>query len=321
MPDKIEPADTKVARTIAVAVLTLLAVVALRGYLPDADRAVPPDEHSEAGNGSLVAVAALLAVSFGVIAISLIAQSRQRPGGPDRGPLARDPRGTWEGLRWRPLLIAAAALLVWLALMLVLMRWASPGVIDDAPPPAAGPEGRTGTDPASPPEPPTEPPTEDTGSVFVLLAGATILLLVLSATALLLGRRRVPAAALSPTESATGATAPAERAEPDLARAAELGLAEMGDLSRDPRQAIIACYLAMERELEKSPGTIPQESDTPSEVLARAIEGHALRAGTGTELVDLFEEARFSPHVMNESHRADAVRALQQVRHQLQAAP
>lgn len=318
MPDKIEPADTKaVARTVAVAALTLLAVVALRGYLPDADRAAPPEERPESGNGSLVAVTAMLALSFAVIAISLFAQSRQRPTGPGPSPLARDPRETWEGLRWRPLLIAATALLVWLALMLVLMRWASPADIDDAAPPAAGPEGPTGTDPGPPPE----PPTEDGGSVFVLLAGATILLLALSAAAMLLGRRRVPAEPLPQAESATGATAPAECDEADLARAAELGLAEMGDLSRDPRQAIIACYLAMESELEKSPGTIPQESDTPSEVLARAIEGHALRAGTGTELVDLFEEARFSPHVMNENHRADAVRALRQVRHQLQGAP
>lgn len=313
MPDKIEPADKKaVGRTIAVVVLLLLAVVALRGYLPDADRAAPPDERPESGTGSLVAVAAILAVSIGVISISILAQGRRRSTAPDPGGPVRDLREPWPGLRWRPLLIAAAVLLVWSMLMLVLMRWASPAVVDDVPPPAPGADGRADPDPAS--APPT--PTGDGGSVFVLLAGTTILLLALSVAATLLGRRRAPAPP-PPVEPAAVGTTPAE---PDLARAAELGLAEMGDLSRDPRQAIIACYLAMERELEKSPGTIPQESDTPSEVLARAIARHALRADTGTELVDLFEEARFSPHVMNESHRADAVRALRQVQHQLQAA-
>ncbi|HEY9267681.1 MAG TPA: DUF4129 domain-containing protein, partial [Mycobacterium sp.] len=100
----------------------------------------------------------------------------------------------------------------------------------------------------------------------------------------------------------------------------ELGLAEIGDRSRDPREAIIACYAAMERELEKSPGTTPQDSDTPAEVLARAVERHALRPDSATELVDLFEEARFSPHVMNEGHRADAVRALRLVQRELQGA-
>ncbi len=67
----------------------------------------------------------------------------------------------------------------------------------------------------------------------------------------------------------------------------------------------------MERELENSPDVVPRESDTPTEVLARAVEHHALRADNATELVELFEEARFSPHVMTEDHREAAVRVLQ----------
>lgn len=74
----------------------------------------------------------------------------------------------------------------------------------------------------------------------------------------------------------------------------------------------------MEQELEKSPGTVPQASDTPSEVLARAVARRAVHAGSATQLVDLFEEARFSPHVMTEEHRAEAVEALQVVQRALQ---
>ena len=133
------------------------------------------------------------------------------------------------------------------------------------------------------------------------------------------GRRRGATATAEPVVA--GAPRPAPPAGPDLARAAELGLAEIGDRSRDPREAIIACYAAMERELEKSPGTIPQDSDTPSEVLARAVERHALHADSAAQLVDLFEEARFSPHVMNEGHRADAVAALRLVQRELQGVP
>jgi hypothetical protein len=98
-----------------------------------------------------------------------------------------------------------------------------------------------------------------------------------------------------------------------LARAAEVGLAEIGDLSREPREAIIACYAAMERELDRVPGAAPLDCDTPSEVLARAVGHHALNADSATRLVELFEEARFSPHVMNEGHRDDAVDALRLV--------
>ena len=69
----------------------------------------------------------------------------------------------------------------------------------------------------------------------------------------------------------------------------------------------------MERELTRVPGAVPQDCDTPSEVLARAVDNRALRADSATELVELFEEARFSPHVMTEAHRDAAVRVLERV--------
>ncbi|WP_156448587.1 DUF4129 domain-containing protein, partial [Mycobacterium sp. NAZ190054] len=163
---------------------------------------------------------------------------------------------------------------------------------------------------------PDPPAGQGGGAVFTALAGTAIALFLLAIVAMLTGRRRRPSQAGIPEPGVP----PAQTPEPDLARAAELGLAEMGDLSRDPREAIIACYLAMERELEKSPEAIPQASDTPTEVLARAIASRTLRADSATVLVELFEEARFSPHVMNEGHRADAVDALQQVQRRFQAA-
>jgi hypothetical protein len=304
-----------VGRTIAVIVLMTLATIALRGYLPGAQR--PPDPADPgAGSGSVVAVVVMLAVSIAVIAISILSQALRRPARPGSGEPQRQWRGSRGRLPWRSLAIATIVLLAWSLLLLLLMRWVSPTVLDDAP----------ATDPGAPaPQPPDEaggeqrpPPADDGGSVFAILATATIVLVLLSTAATVFGRRRT---ALSPPPAASATPKPPPAAEPDLARAAELGLAEMDDPDRDPREAIIACYLAMERELEKSPGTTPQASDTPSEVLARAIERHALQAGSATELVDLFEEARFSPHVMNESHRADAIRALRAVQRELQAVP
>ncbi|MGB7504513.1 MAG: DUF4129 domain-containing protein, partial [Mycobacterium sp.] len=165
---------------------------------------------------------------------------------------------------------------------------------------------------------PTPPADGGGGDVFGYLAAATIVLLVLSILATIIGRRRLTPTPQTPDDAAPAH--PTRAAGPDLARATELGLAEIGDRSRDPREAIIACYAAMERELAKSPGTTPQDSDTPSEVLARAVQRHALRADSAAELVDLFEEARFSPHVMSEEHREDAVRALRMVQHELQGA-
>ncbi len=93
----------------------------------------------------------------------------------------------------------------------------------------------------------------------------------------------------------------------------------MADLSRDPREAIIACYAAMERELANVPGAVPQEFDTATEVLARAVRQHALQADNAMQLVTLFAEARFSPHIMNEGHRDVAVGVLRVVRDELRS--
>jgi len=310
------PGDDKaVIRTVAVIVLVLLAIIALRGYLPGAEPAPEPAE-PVAGAGSFIAVLAMLAVSFTVIVISIVAQVRRRTAAPSPGESPREYRSERAGLPWRLLLIAAAGLLAWLLVVVLLMRWGSDLAVDEVPltdqePDAAPETGRAGT---APPETPT-----GGGDLFGYLAAATIALLVLSMAATLFSRRR--GATVTAIPAGSDAPRPVLPAGPDLARAAELGLAEIGDRSRDPREAIIACYAAMERELDKSPGTSPQDSDTPSEVLARAVERYALRADSAAELVDLFEEARFSPHVMNEGHRADAVRALRLVQHELQGAP
>jgi hypothetical protein len=125
-------------------------------------------------------------------------------------------------------------------------------------------------------------------------------------------RRRPPAVTPMHPDDHAESLLP-EAASESLVRAAEVGLAEMTDLSREPREAIIACYAAMERELANVPGAVPQEFDTPTEVLARAVEQRALRAENAVQLVNLFAEARFSPHVMDEGHRETAVRVLELV--------
>ena len=311
------PGDDKaVTRTVAVLVLVLFAIIALRGYLPGAEPAPDPPETPGSGTGSLVAVVVMLAVSFTVIAISIVTQSRRRAAALSAGELPRGYRSERDGLPWRLLLIAAVALLAWLLVVVLLMRWGSDLTVDDVP--VTGPDSdalpESGGAESAPPETPTAG-----GDLFGYLLAATIALFVLSTVATVFSRRRGVTAMAIPVGA--DAPRPAPTAGPDLARAAELGLAEIGDLSRDPREAIIACYAAMVRELEKSPGPVPKDSDTPSEVLARAVERHALRADSAAELVELFEEARFSPHVMNEGHRADAVRTLRLVQHELQGAP
>lgn len=304
------PVDDKTAvRATAVIVLILLAVTGLRGYLPELGRTGQPDEPSEAGSGSLVALVVMLTVSMTVIVIAVLAQPARRPAAPAEGAPRRELRAPGTAMRWRPLLFAAAALLLWSLVILLLMRWVPAVTVDDA----AGTSAPSGAEGRGDPERAQPADHGDAPVVLAVLTGVTVALIVTSAATTLLGRRRAPAVPEQSADPGDAAPAPVL----DLARATERGLAEVGDLSRDPRQAIIACYLAMERELEKSPGTVPQDSDTPAEVLARAVQRRVLPPDSATRLVELFEEARFSPHVMDESHRCDAVAALRLVQSEL----
>lgn len=313
-----------VASTVAVIALLLLAVVALRGHLPGAVPAPDPGEPTPRGQGSVVAAFVMLVVSIAIIAIGVVARLRRRPRLPTAGELADDSGGGRIRVPWRLMLIASVILVAWLLVVLLLTRWGSGLVIDAVPTDpesAVLPDGGE-TDSAPTGEGQAETalpePSGDGGELLGYLGAATIVLFALLIIATLTGMRR--ASTTTPVLAAEDTWLVAPEAGADLVRAAELGLAEIGDRSRDPREAIIACYAAMERELEKSPGATPQVSDTPSEVLARAVEHRALQAHSASELVELFEEARFSPHVMNEGHRADAVRALRVVQRELQGA-
>jgi hypothetical protein len=294
-------------RVVAVIVLLVVAAAALHGYLPGAE--TPPQDRPTTSFGSLFAVVAMLVVSMAIIVIAVVTQSRHRPVSYGPGEPPREMTGQRRPLTWRMILFAVAVVIAWLLLVALLSRMNAHLGVEQSLPDA-------GTPPSGPPRPPADQPQdpEPSSNVFSLLAGSTVLLMMLVfVTAAIIGRRqrrRVTPVASSVDEYRPAATV---LGSDPLASAAEVGLAEAGDLSREPREAIIACYAAMERTLENSPDIVPRESDTPSEVLARAVEHHALRADSATELVDLFEEARFSPHVMTEDHRETAMRVLRLV--------
>jgi Domain of unknown function (DUF4129) len=302
--------DKPTWRVVVLIVLLIVVAAALRGYLPAREGVA----HAEQGSSraELIFVVVALSGTLALLAVAVIARLRDpRVMAPNTGDLS-DMLGTGKGRpNWRVLLIGLGVIIAWLLIAMLLARlWLPHGVAPSAPTPD------TSAPPASQGAPPPQqrPPQNNTGNmVGILLATTVPMLLIIVAGRVIMSRRRWRAAT---SRTIAGddveSPAPATRSE-SLVRAAELGLAEMADLSREPREAIIACYAAMERELANVPGAVPQDFDTPTEVLARAVEHHALHADNAIQLVNLFEEARFSPHVMNEGDREVAVRVLQQV--------
>ncbi|MEV0671773.1 DUF4129 domain-containing protein [Mycobacterium sp. NPDC050441] len=299
--------DKKTQRVATVLVLLVLAAIAVRGYLPGGARASAPARSDSPA--SFIAFVALMTVGLAVFAFAVITAPRTPtdPGAAD-GIGRLELRGLRVRLRWRWVLLAVAAVLAWLlVLMLITRLTATPGL--PVPRPSATPA------PAPPDAAPTRPPdpTGSAPSAFGYLAATTVTLLLVVAFGIVRQARRAGQSPMLPQHGIRTTARQAPRGPERLARAAELGLVEIGDLSRDPRAAIIACYIAMERGLAHAPGAVPLSSDTPSEVLDRAVQHHALSVDSATGLVELFSEARFSPHVMNEAHRDAAVQALHEV--------
>ncbi|MEZ0381856.1 DUF4129 domain-containing protein [Mycobacterium sp. pW045] len=313
-------ADTATGRVIALIVLVLAAGAATRGYVPSVVH--DPRRPAEAGPVAQLVLAALLAVSVAAVAVAVARRARDQRAAPGSiGELSRTVGAHRGRPSWRVLLIGLAVLTAWLLALWVMVRLGAAHRFS-IPAGLLGTRGEVPASPAdadaSPPVPLRPPPLGAAGASLGYLLALTGGLLVLIAATLLVARARRATSAAPQIDAAPAAPQPLTAGE-TLARAAELGLTRIADRSREPREAIIACYAVMERHLADVPGAAPREFDTPTEVLARAVENHALPADNASRLVELFTEARFSPHLMTEAHRAEAVAILRLVLDELRA--
>jgi hypothetical protein len=86
---------------------------------------------------------------------------------------------------------------------------------------------------------------------------------------------------------------------------------------RDPRKAVIAAYVAMERAMARK-GWARRPHEAPTEYLAHVLGVAPSRAGDLDELVRLYEFARFSEHSVTGDMRDAAVDAVRRLRADLQ---
>ncbi|MGQ4616937.1 DUF4129 domain-containing protein [Nocardia sp. R7R-8] len=291
-----------------IVLITLLAfaVIAVRGYIPGITAAGSRGQAPSAVSVALVPV--LLTVSIVILLAGVIASRQRLPS------VMPEPERADERRRWR-LGRAGLAVLGALALLGVLVAAGTAIYFIGASRPGeparpAPPATTTGAAPQQGTVPPAERQPGSaglTGTALVLtgIAAAGLVTVAMSGLVVVaVSSRRRPVA---PQALAVAGTPTAVES---LARAAELGLAAMNAPGQDPRTAIIACYVAMERGLAADRAAAPLASDTPMEVLARAFERGALHDAAARELVALFEEARFSPHAMLEGQRRRAERLL-----------
>lgn len=100
----------------------------------------------------------------------------------------------------------------------------------------------------------------------------------------------------------------------------ELGLLSADlDTAPDPREAVIACYVRMEAAFADA-GSKRDVAETPTELMARVLTEQHVPASDVRRLTDLFTEARFSKHPIDDDMRDAARRSLRNVAASLGAA-
>ena len=101
---------------------------------------------------------------------------------------------------------------------------------------------------------------------------------------------------------------------PELEQLAEAVAAgtEALEYEGDAREAVIACYSAMEVAVSAG-GGLRRATDTPEEFLRRVTGAQLIPEGPARDLTDLFREARFSHHPIAESQRDAAREALRTI--------
>ncbi|MBP2191818.1 DUF4129 domain-containing protein [Nocardia goodfellowii] len=288
-----------------------VTVVAVGGYLPAAE---PPSPHQDSpAERSVVPLAAVSVIALFLIGLTVLAYLRRPPvpvlaGNADQSAGGRGPI-RFSG---RDLFVAAVVCLA-LALPLgvaMVLTPRGPLAAETRPPERTQPPESVRGEPVSAAPTQRDRRSEESplagvgvvaGSVLLVSLGALVVVAVRSA-------RRAPVTAVADEPVALREV---------VARATTCALTEMSEPHHDPRGAVLACYYAMEREFAGLPAVAPVASDTPSEVLGRAVRGGVVSRTVATRLVTLFAVARFSGHVMGERDRIEAAAILRAVLEEL----
>ncbi len=293
------PGGPAVRLAAAVLLLALAALgTAARGitHLSTAGMLVPGSDSVPFITGVAAVVLACLALA-GLLAL-LASRRRRRP----EDELARgaEPLPPWWA-RLIAVLAALALIALPIAAVVVLLHGRR-----------RGQRPLTPVAPVVPRLPGPVPHPGQADTAFLLGAAAALVILVVAALMVaalwLRGRRRAGAT------RGDRATAPSP-----LAVAVAAGTAALGGAA-GAREAIIACYAAMETTLAEA-GSPRRAADTPEELLTRAERDGIIRTPAARRLTALFREARFSPHRLADAQRDAALAALADIGHDLAATP
>jgi hypothetical protein len=105
----------------------------------------------------------------------------------------------------------------------------------------------------------------------------------------------------------------------EVVAAVEAGLLELDESDIDPRRAVIACWVRLERAAA-AVGTPREVGDTSTDLVLRLLGTHSLSEHVLTAFADVYRQARYaSRHHVDETMRDQARSALTRLRGELTA--
>jgi hypothetical protein len=105
----------------------------------------------------------------------------------------------------------------------------------------------------------------------------------------------------------------------EVVAAVEAGLLELDESDTDPRRAVIACWVRLERAAAAA-GTPRELGDTSTDHVMRLLGTHSLSGDVLTTFADVYRQARYAArHEVDETMRDHARLALRRLRGELTA--
>jgi hypothetical protein len=108
------------------------------------------------------------------------------------------------------------------------------------------------------------------------------------------------------------------RTAEELVAALDAGLEELSDTDRDPRRAVIACWVRLEQAAAAA-GTPRHPGDSPTDLVGRLLNEQRVDAQVLAALLDVYRQARYATHTVDDQMRRQARSALERLRADLGA--
>jgi hypothetical protein len=108
------------------------------------------------------------------------------------------------------------------------------------------------------------------------------------------------------------------RTAEELVAALDAGLEELSDTDRDPRRAVIACWVRLEQAAAAA-GTPRSPGDSPTDLVGRLLREQRVDERPLAALLAVYREARYATHTVDDQMRRQARSALERLRADLDA--